>query len=242
MIDTARTCSFLNCTKPVIARDLCGTHYKRFQRHGHVLDTRPSDWGSRERHPLYGVWSDIIRKHKGGQCCAEWADFWAFVADVGDRPSTRHKLRRTDPDGLYSKHNVHWAELPPTTVERRTDKAAYMREWQRNLRKKNPWHQFGQSLKRYYGITVDEYIAMHGAQGGVCAICKKYEASSDPRTKALRRLAVDHDHATGKVRALLCSNCNVGLGRFNDDADLLREAADYLDGHVVAGKREHPSG
>jgi hypothetical protein len=57
-----------------------------------------------------------------------------------------------------------------------------------------------------------------------CAIC-----GAPPGEK---RLAIDHSHATGRVRSLLCISCNNGLGRFKDDPALLRSAADYLDQHA----------
>jgi hypothetical protein len=56
------------------------------------------------------------------------------------------------------------------------------------------------------------------AQGGLCAICEG----------PLERPHVDHDHETGKVRGVLCFNCNGGLGKFADSADLLQRAAEYL--------------
>jgi len=83
-------------------------------------------------------------------------------------------------------------------------------------------------LRRRYGITAEEADAMLVEQGGLCAICMAAPA-----------VHVDHDHATGKVRALLCFNCNGGLGQFKDDPAVLRAAADYvrfhdLSQHVVA--------
>lgn len=75
-------------------------------------------------------------------------------------------------------------------------------------------------LRRAYGITIEQYDAMLEAQGGVCAIC-----GADPGE---RTLAVDHNHADGRVRGLLCDNCNNGLGRFQDDPELLLAAAQYL--------------
>lgn len=85
-----------------------------------------------------------------------------------------------------------------------------------------------------YGIGIDEYDRMLEAQGGVCAICSKGQtAPRKGRGKAVRRaaprLAVDHDHLSGRVRGLLCSNCNHRLiGRWKDPA-VLRAAADYLE-------------
>ena len=77
-------------------------------------------------------------------------------------------------------------------------------------------------LKYKYGISFEEYTRLNTAQGGLCAICKE----PCPSGKAL---AVDHDHNTGVVRALLCSGCNVGLGNFRERPDALRAAAEYLE-------------
>lgn len=76
------------------------------------------------------------------------------------------------------------------------------------------------SLKKY-GLTVEQYNEMQEKQSGRCAICNQPEEQD-------RRLAVDHCHATGKVRALLCQSCNTGLGLFRDSEALLMAAANYL--------------
>lgn len=65
-------------------------------------------------------------------------------------------------------------------------------------------------LKSKYGLTEDDYSAMLEKQKGLCAICENPCATG-------RRLAVDHDHATGKVRGLLCLYCNRLLGRFEKE-------------------------
>ena len=75
-------------------------------------------------------------------------------------------------------------------------------------------------LTRRYGIGAADVDAMIAAQGGRCPICGR----PDPEH-------VDHDHATGKVRGILCFNCNGGLGQFRDDVDALLAAADYLTRH-----------
>jgi Recombination endonuclease VII len=73
-------------------------------------------------------------------------------------------------------------------------------------------------LKQRYGIGVDEFDELVRQQGGVCLLCGR----PDPEH-------VDHDHETGKVRGILCFNCNGGLGQFRDSVDALRAAADYLE-------------
>ena len=84
------------------------------------------------------------------------------------------------------------------------------------------------TLQRKYGITAAEYDAILAAQSGCCAICGLPETLT--RSDRTMKLAVDHDHATNAVRGLLCADCNNGLGRFRDDPELLRRAADYLEG------------
>lgn len=77
-------------------------------------------------------------------------------------------------------------------------------------------------LRKTYGITITEYDRMLKEQKGVCWICHR-----PPKKRAL---AVDHDHKTGQVRGLLCSNCNYGMGRyFKENAEHLRRAAEYLE-------------
>lgn len=82
------------------------------------------------------------------------------------------------------------------------------------------------NLKRYFGITPEQYDEMLQRQGGVCAICgnpEQHRYRGEPR-----RLSVDHCHGKGKVRGLLCSDCNMGLGQFKDDPVRLRAAIKYL--------------
>ncbi|WP_159083913.1 endonuclease VII domain-containing protein [Nocardioides terrigena] len=82
-------------------------------------------------------------------------------------------------------------------------------------------------IDRLYGLSHDDYLAMHDEQGGVCAICHEPEGMTyKGKPKAL---CVDHDHETGKVRGLLCAACNFALGKFRDNPALLRAAADYLE-------------
>jgi hypothetical protein len=85
-------------------------------------------------------------------------------------------------------------------------------------------------LKRLYGITVDQYYSMLESQGGGCAICETKVPSSRKRKYAsIEMFFVDHCHTTGKVRGLLCSRCNRGIGFFDDSIDKLNSAVNYLE-------------
>jgi hypothetical protein len=83
-----------------------------------------------------------------------------------------------------------------------------------------------------YGLTVDDYELMLAQQNGVCAICGMPETVRQPhRADGGESLAIDHDHATGRVRGLLCMMCNTAIGKLKDDPELLRSAAHYLEQH-----------
>ena len=72
-------------------------------------------------------------------------------------------------------------------------------------------------LKRKYGLTLEDFDAMLASQGGGCAICGRTDSDN-----------VDHDHATGRVRGILCFNCNVAIGHVANDEDRLSAAISYL--------------
>ena len=73
-----------------------------------------------------------------------------------------------------------------------------------------------------YGITEDDYLEMCEQQNHKCKIC------GTDSEELNRSLAVDHCHNTGVVRGLLCQKCNIGIGHFNDDIQLLAKAIQYL--------------
>lgn len=87
--------------------------------------------------------------------------------------------------------------------------------------KARQWH-----LSTLYGMTEECYEKMLSEQDGKCAICR----GDDPKHVS-GKWNIDHDHSTGKVRRLLCSPCNKGIGHFSDNPALLRAAADYLEAH-----------
>lgn len=84
--------------------------------------------------------------------------------------------------------------------------------------RKDPKAARDRNRKWLYGITPEQYAAMRGDH---CEIC----------SRSLLKPVVDHCHNSGRVRAIICNNCNVGLGAFSDNPDALRRAAEYLEKH-----------
>lgn len=109
----------------------------------------------------------------------------------------------------------------------RSCRAIRTREWTKRVGKRSKRSY----LMRTYGITEVDVAEMILAQGGACAICGDTEMPIDPRTGKAYELAIDHCHATGKLRALLCPGCNSGLGCFRDSLERLHAAINYLKRH-----------
>lgn len=105
-------------------------------------------------------------------------------------------------------------------------KNPHCRECRRAYNEKTRARRALRMKRRNYGVSETEYLAMWEQQGGVCAICGKPETKVHKGAPVL--MAVDHNHQTGKVRGLLCYVCNLGLGIFRDDRDLIQRAVDYL--------------
>jgi hypothetical protein len=192
--------------------------------HSSLLDVpEKTQKAGKEHHPLYNVHYHYRRV---GKLCDEWAkDFWKFAEDVGEMRSG-YKFCKIDESKPLSKDNFVWREKIVINSDDRKEKyAAYQRVW----RERNKDKDKANELRRRFGIELSEYNQMHDNQGGVCAICGKPETSTI-RGKTLQ-LAVDHCHTTGKIRGLLCSHCNHGIGKFGDKIDLLQKAANYLQSH-----------
>jgi hypothetical protein len=144
------------------------------------------------------------------------------------------RQHRFTPPGLDVPDGHKWCpdcdtvkplEQFPRTPASRTGRGSYCLPCH-NLRGRASREKVGGArtyhLTRRYGISADEADLMLEAQGGLCAICKVAPAAH-----------VDHDHVTGAVRALLCFNCNGGLGQFKDDPLLLHAAAYYVQFHTA---------
>ncbi len=88
-------------------------------------------------------------------------------------------------------------------------------------------------LRLSYGMSLSDYYKLLDKQGGICIICKQLNRNG-------ARLCVDHDHNTGRVRGLLCTQCNAILGYVNDNPLILKEAVKYLENRGENGKLRIP--
>lgn len=226
-----KPCSIDGCNAPSVAQGHCETHYRRFRRHGVAEHERFDRWGHKEAHPMRDVHYHMIRAYRA-EVCDEWKnDFWKFIADIGERPSDRHRFKRLDPSKPYQIGNVFW-EAPKLDVPVTTK--AQAAEYARAYRAANPDLYRDQHLRKKYGVSLEWYNKQLEAQGGVCAICGNTEGATHQKTGLPRSYAVDHCHTGGHVRELLCSKCNTGLGSFRDDPALLQAAIAYLAKHAIA--------
>lgn len=99
--------------------------------------------------------------------------------------------------------------------------------YQRKYKPKNYIRNY--RLRTIYGMTPEQFEQMEAAQHNLCALCQQPPKGTSRRTK---RLVVDHDHETGKVRGLLCQPCNRALGWF-ENPEWSQRAREYLDRRKV---------
>ena len=130
-------------------------------------------------------------------------------------------------DGLYS-----WCQTCARADSNKFYRAnrekylAMQKIWrQKNIEYKRAYdrkHQLRHGLKSKYGMSLNEYDAMLIRQYRRCAVCGGEMTPPN----------VDHDHATGAVRGLLCNPCNQAIGFFRDDPDVMRSAIRYIEGSL----------
>ena len=137
------------------------------------------------------------------------------MEDTKECPMCKLVLSRSEFHIVKTKTNKGWrysSSCKPCQVE-------YARTWRKANPDKHRDHVKKTTLKRRYGLSLEQFNQMIIAQDGLCAICSN-DIADYPY--------VDHNHVTGNVRKLLCMNCNSGLGQFKDSPELLQKAVDYL--------------
>jgi hypothetical protein len=133
---------------------------------------------------------------------------------------------------LFQKEyrETHKEEIKIKSKQHYRDNKLEIREYQLKYRNKPDFKQEDKNrkLKKFFGITLEQYNKMLEEQNGVCAVCGNNEVAFDKRTNKNRSLSVDHNHKTGKIRGLLCSNCNHILGKAKDNIIILQKLIEYL--------------
>lgn len=135
-----------------------------------------------------------------------------------DRLREYDKKYRSENADRYNAARRRRYRTDPTVREKQV---AIIRRW----REANPDEHRNYRYLKKYGVSLERYNAMLATQSGRCAIC----SGDNPRKPGVKHWSIDHCHATGAVRGLLCHRCNLLIGQAGDSASLLRSAADYLD-------------
>jgi len=161
-----------------------------------------------------------------------------YCRACGSRRTRKSKIRRLGPP--RTRHGLRPTEIPAG------------HKWCADCGETKPFDQFSRNrtsrsgyttyckpctsvrnrkshLRRTYGLSEPELAAMLAEQDGMCAICRAAPA-----------VHIDHDHVTGRVRGLLCFNCNGALGQFRDRRDLMLAAIAYLDADGFVPMAERP--
>lgn len=154
--------------------------------------------------------------------CEEWKSFCEFGKSSRSKDGLRNTCR-----GCRKKYNQ----------THRVEKAEYNKEYRqvhriKLIKQQKEYRQTEEGkiaccrrdLKKSFGITLEDFDKMAENQNGVCAICGNINING-------HRLCVDHNHETGKIRALLCDHCNHLLGCAKENVTVLQSAINYLHDH-----------
>ena len=185
---------------------------------------RASEWYWKHRDETCGARRKERAENPEGVCAADRARYAKNPekkrkSNFKYREANREKIR----EGANMRHAERREEKNTRQREYRAANPEKHRETNRKWAKANPEKVIEISrrntLKRKYNLTPAQYDAMSAAQRGHCKTCGRDDQG----------LHVDHDHATGMIRGLLCGNCNRMIGLAGDNPAVLRKAANYLE-------------
>jgi hypothetical protein len=245
-----RTCIVDGCDRPHIARDRCTRHYNQWQR-TQDPNRKPCSIDDCDKPAVKRGWCDMHYRRWN-----LYGDPLRTMVRVPSECGFETCERTSVAHGLCEPHNRQRSEGKPLTPVRAwRPNATRDAEGRKLCRTCEQWvaeAEFGRSSRnpdglgyqcrkcnrdkhrlKNYGMTWEQYERLLESQGGGCAICGQACSTG-------RLLAVDHDHgccpdvsrSCGRcIRGLLCSNCNQGIGKFEDQSDRLRAAAAYLERH-----------
>jgi hypothetical protein len=204
-------CSYCGDIGWIKAKGLCGACYNYQLQHGTL-----------ERKNIQRIRDCVVCDNKGfivskGICRNCYVRFWK----TGSFRTRAGKYEDISPESFG-------LDIP--SEEKLLERRQRENLKNRRARKQYPDRYKNADLLKTFGITLKKYNKMLEGQNGVCAICEEKETAK--RNGKTLSLAVDHDHNTGKVRALLCQACNHGIGHMRDSPTLLTAAINYLKNHA----------
>lgn len=160
------------------------------------------------------MYAELTRiMHKACSLCGKRKPQSAFYLAYKRKKDGGRTVRSECKDCGNARHAVYFEKNKQRISE--TRRIAYRKDKSKAI---------AQNLRRYYGITIDEYNALFEKQKGCCKICGIHQSKFE------RRFDVDHCHKKKHIRGLLCIRCNRGLGLFHDNVDVLKRAIKYLKG------------
>ena len=170
------------------------------------------------------------KTYEGSTACKHCGSYEKYVSTSSCAPCLKKKgLEKLNNEELMKPYRTKEKKKATVDKWRKENPEKYQTQYMNDIAKqrcKEYYHNNKDNVKNTYlqtnyGITLEHYNLLLEEQNKKCKICNK----NCPTGKSL---AVDHNHETGKVRGLLCKNCNIGLGMFFDNLDFLESAVLYL--------------
>lgn len=223
-----------------------------------LITARNELWPDRAKHPggrhgqvglipcpeCRSAYTKTLKRYKlaGGlprrsQCCHDCGHVFRVEGEAAAPLRSRHVNRVAAQVATEKRCSCCKEVKPVSCFGKKTCGVLYRSHCKQCSNEKRAATQLRQTL-RQHGLTQAEYDGMLSRQSNACAICRSTDPGRSRTVGASRRWAVDHCHATGRVRGLLCNRCNLAIGNFDDDAGRLEAAAAYLRGSTAEAERK----
>jgi hypothetical protein len=132
------------------------------------------------------------------------------------------KKREQNRRWYWKNHDKVIASYNKNKEKYKEKRHQWYENWYKNHGVEYQENKRNQYLEKKYGLTTDQKRKLCEDSNWECKICHK-------KVETLRKAHIDHDHKTGKIRGILCSKCNLGLGMFDDSINYLKSAIIYLE-------------
>lgn len=215
-------CAVETCEKPNYGHGFCQTHYWRWKRHGDPLGERK---GSPGQTRLCVHCADQYNPRRSEQrfCGRRCASAFRQTDDYKELLAQEMK-RCTKCGEVKGRDQFYRASRSPSGLAPWCKGCRALRSAELNTRPEVKEQMRANKLLAKYGMTITDFERLLAAQGHQCRICDR------PHGENGKQLVVDHCHATGRVRGLLCGLCNTALGHFEDDPERMAKAIAYIKG------------